>query len=936
MGRRIICAVFSLFMAIMLLSKVVLGEGLSAIYTREQKEEIYYKYKGQEPSLNELFCNDSNIGYWNTVDKIESNGFLSWVIEKSSLILEELPDKEDYVEILANLIIMQEGDFAQEVAEQSSFDDTKDTGDYVNDIIGIAESFIGANGMLENISAIISAATDGKDVIIDNLETAKYYQTSIQCYNQESAFLSAVSKYAKNEELGKAAETLLQASDTLFQKRLEYLNSHLESLETYGTKFFMENLSFDLLKTADLYNTDDIVKCFVDCGEKLAKSILSAKSTAEFAFQGVMLAGNIAFGTGNTFNRYQEMKTIADIAGAIVKANNQIQVSSDTQNADFISNVQSKVNYYKMVLVTHARGEYLIYQLLIKDAGILSQIQSLVDDFKNPSETTEGWYNRQIDIFLLYYNILNNLFDVADYTEKIPEGAVEFKGHYYYLYYTDTILTYEEAAQYCKDKGGYLATITSQEENDFLYNYITENNCPNAYFGFTDQDEEGTWKWDNGETSSYTNWHSGGPDNENPSEDFAMYYYKYPDGTWNDGDFSDENGNRAFLCEWGDYEIDYADIQTNTERSEEREVVLVLDISSSMAGTPLEETKKASLNFINTVLKEDAATGIVAYSSSAEKVSDFSMKGTVLQDGITHLQSIGNTNIESGLQEAESMLNSSNAKKKIMVLMSDGEPNYGKTGNDLITYADNIKEKGIMIYTLGFFENLGDKSGAQQLMEDIASEGCHYEVANADDLIFFFQDIADQINGQKYIYVRIACPVDVSVTYNGQTLSSSETDRNERTDFGTLTFEEAEDADGQNLEDPSQDADEQIKILRLKEENDYDLKITGNGYGMMNYTIGFMDDEGTYNDFREFRNIRITRKTQIDTVAAISPESILYIDENGDGKYDLKLRAVKNGYGEEVKLPQWIIYAVGGAGILILINVIIIIIKVRKKRKGNF
>ena len=272
----------------------------------------------------------------------------------------------------------------------------------------------------------------------------------------------------------------------------------------------------------------------------------------------------------------------------------------------------------------------------------------------------------------------------------------------------------------------------------------------------------------------------------------------------------------------------------------------------------------------------------------------------------------------------------------MIVLILQGETYYWKTCNDLITYADNIKEKGIMIYTLGFFENLGDKSGAQQLMEDIASEGCHYEVANADDLIFFFQDIADQINGQKYIYVRIACPVDVSVTYNGQTLSSLETDRNERTDFGTLTFEEAEDADGQNLEDPSQDADEQIKILRLKEENDYDLKITGNGYGMMNYTIGFMDDEGTYNDFREFRNIRITRKTQIDTVAAISPESILYIDENGDGKYDLKLRAVKNGYGEEVKLPQWIIYAVGGAGILILINVIIIIIKVRKKRKGNF
>ncbi|MBS1335046.1 MAG: hypothetical protein HP054_05145, partial [Blautia sp.] len=70
-----------------------------------------------------------------------------------------------------------------------------------------------------------------------------------------------------------------------------------------------------------------------------------------------------------------------------------------------------------------------------------------------------------------------------------------------------------------------------------------------------------------------------------------------------------------------------------------------------------------------------------------------------------------------------------------------------------------------------------------------------YEVANADDLVFFFQDMADQINGQKYIYVRIACPVDVTVTYRGEMLSSAEENQSLRTEFGTLTFEENESAD---------------------------------------------------------------------------------------------------------------------------------------------
>ncbi len=34
--------------------------------------------------------------------------------------------------------------------------------------------------------------------------------------------------------------------------------------------------------------------------------------------------------------------------------------------------------------------------------------------------------------------------------------------------------------------------------------------------------------------------------------------------------------------------------------------------------------------------------------------------------------------------------------------MSDGEPNEGKEGEDLIAYADDIKNDDILIYTLGF------------------------------------------------------------------------------------------------------------------------------------------------------------------------------------------------------------------------------------------
>lgn len=373
------------------------------------------------------------------------------------------------------------------------------------------------------------------------------------------------------------------------------------------------------------------------------------------------------------------------------------------------------------------------------------------------------------------------------------------------------------------------------------------------------------------------------------------------------------------------------DADNNSERDDmpnDRNIVLTLDVSGSMSGTPLEETKKASSNFINTILEQNASIGIVVYDDVAYMASDFSTDKEELQSIVSDISGGGWTNTEIGLRDAQTMLEDTDAKKKIIVLMSDGEPSKGLEGEDLIAYADEIKESGTIIYTVGFFESLSNKSYAQYLMECIASDGCHYEVADVEQLAFFFDDMADQINGQKYIYVRIACPVDVSVTFDGETLDSSEENLSTRTSFGTLTFEE-------NREKPDADADDRVKVLRLKEGADYDLKLTGTGRGIMNYTIGFMDDNGDYSDLRKFENIKITRKTRIDTVASDSGSSTLNIDENGDGRYDIRLRAKENGYGEETAILDRMTYVIIGAVIFILLGTVVVIRYKKRKRKGE-
>lgn len=73
----------------------------------------------------------------------------------------------------------------------------------------------------------------------------------------------------------------------------------------------------------------------------------------------------------------------------------------------------------------------------------------------------------------------------------------------------------------------------------------------NAYFGYSDKSSEGNWKWVNGTSTAYTNWHSGEPNNQDGIEHYAMFYENFQDGTWNDADGIIDAGC-AYICEWDD------------------------------------------------------------------------------------------------------------------------------------------------------------------------------------------------------------------------------------------------------------------------------------------------------------------------------------------------------------------------------------------------
>ena len=360
----------------------------------------------------------------------------------------------------------------------------------------------------------------------------------------------------------------------------------------------------------------------------------------------------------------------------------------------------------------------------------------------------------------------------------------------------------------------------------------------------------------------------------------------------------------------GDYEEDAEQSQvagslpedTASSTSGTRDVALVLDVSGSMGGSPIEQMKAAAKEFVGAALEGQARAGVVFYESEAMVLQGLSSDEQRLMAAIDELEAGGDTNMEDGLVKGTQVLGTSDADRKIIVLMSDGAPNRGKTDDDLITYANLLKDHGAKIYTVGFNEG----TDGYTLLSAIASEGCHYEVRSEEDLVGFFSDIADEISGTRFMYVRAACPVDVEVTFDGETLSSVHDSQVTRTSFGTLAFEDEVDENGAvTMEDG-------IKVLRLKEGPSYDIHIAGTGDGEMDYTIGFANGEGDYVDFRSFEGIEISSSTLIDTTAEVSNTTRLVVDSDGDGAIDLVYEASTNERAVQVDNHMMVYATLGG------------------------
>ena len=101
-----------------------------------------------------------------------------------------------------------------------------------------------------------------------------------------------------------------------------------------------------------------------------------------------------------------------------------------------------------------------------------------------------------------------------------------------YLWVTDQERNWNEAENFCKSKGGHLASVTSLDVHNFMLEWAGLNKTK-VWIGATDQEREGTWIWSDCSSYNFEGWvhNATGKRKENCAE---LYNTNEHEKGWND------------------------------------------------------------------------------------------------------------------------------------------------------------------------------------------------------------------------------------------------------------------------------------------------------------------------------------------------------------------------------------------------------------------
>ena len=211
-----------------------------------------------------------------------------------------------------------------------------------------------------------------------------------------------------------------------------------------------------------------------------------------------------------------------------------------------------------------------------------------------------------------------------------------------------------------------------------------------------------------------------------------------------------------FRATLDDTQLAIGDVQTANAARAGASVVLMVDVSGSMAGEPMNQAKRALTEFMRGLEPADQVA-LLAFSSNVRQVQDFTTSRVELDRAVAALTPVGDTALYDAVLEATKKALEAPAGRRLVVLLSDGEATTG-----LDKRAASIEEaraSGVGIVSVG----LGTATDRAYLTDlTNASGGRAIDAVSPAALRQAYTDIAAAIRNQDTLNLIVPPGIDRS------------------------------------------------------------------------------------------------------------------------------------------------------------------------------
>ena len=165
------------------------------------------------------------------------------------------------------------------------------------------------------------------------------------------------------------------------------------------------------------------------------------------------------------------------------------------------------------------------------------------------------------------------------------------------------------------------------------------------------------------------------------------------------------------------------------------DIMLLLDVSGSMGGPPIDQAKYACNNLFNEMIDFNIhSAGIITFGSNVQLCCNLTKDKYKLLGAVNAVSVYGSTDLTGALMRADAVFVKSN-NDKIVIVVTDGWPDHADTA---LKVAQKLRDKGIRVVAIGAGNSIG-----KDFLSSLASD--YYLIKNMGQLKEVFQTVINSI-----------------------------------------------------------------------------------------------------------------------------------------------------------------------------------------------